>query len=96
LVIAHRLSTIQYASRILVFHKGRLRPPGTPGSARHLLPPLSASIQRAGTRPAGRHARFRRPTRRSASWSTPRSSARIGLSAPPTAHATRSALNFRR
>ncbi|MGB2644033.1 MAG: ABC transporter ATP-binding protein [Candidatus Acidiferrum sp.] len=29
LVIAHRLSTIQYASRILVFHKGRLREQGT-------------------------------------------------------------------
>jgi ATP-binding cassette subfamily B protein len=28
LVIAHRLSTIQYASRILVFHKGRLREQG--------------------------------------------------------------------
>ena len=28
LVIAHRLSTIQYADRILVFHKGRLREQG--------------------------------------------------------------------
>ncbi|HKV23724.1 MAG TPA: ABC transporter ATP-binding protein [Candidatus Acidoferrum sp.] len=28
LLIAHRLSTIQYASRILVFHKGRLREQG--------------------------------------------------------------------
>ncbi|MGB6897626.1 MAG: ABC transporter ATP-binding protein [Candidatus Acidiferrum sp.] len=28
LIIAHRLSTIQYASRILVFHKGRLREQG--------------------------------------------------------------------
>ena len=28
LVIAHRLSTIQYADRILVFHKGRLREHG--------------------------------------------------------------------
>jgi ATP-binding cassette subfamily B protein len=27
-VIAHRLSTIQYADRILVFHKGRLREQG--------------------------------------------------------------------
>jgi ATP-binding cassette, subfamily B, multidrug efflux pump len=29
IVIAHRLSTIQYADRILVFHKGRLREQGT-------------------------------------------------------------------
>ncbi len=29
LVIAHRLSTIQYADRILVFHKGRLREQGS-------------------------------------------------------------------
>jgi ATP-binding cassette subfamily B protein len=28
-VIAHRLSTIQYANRILVFHKGRLREQGS-------------------------------------------------------------------
>ncbi len=28
IVIAHRLSTIQYADRILVFHKGRLREQG--------------------------------------------------------------------
>jgi ATP-binding cassette subfamily B protein len=28
MVIAHRLSTIQYADRILVFHKGRLREQG--------------------------------------------------------------------
>jgi ATP-binding cassette subfamily B protein len=28
LVIAHRLSTVQYADRILVFHKGRLREEG--------------------------------------------------------------------
>ena len=29
IVIAHRLSTIQHASRILVFHKGRLREQGS-------------------------------------------------------------------
>src|SRR5580700_3921713 len=62
LVIAHRLSTIQYASRILVFHKGRLR----------------------------------QPARRRAPRSPPRSSACIGLSAAPTAHASDSAPNFRR
>ena len=52
MVIAHRLSTIQHADRILVFHKGRLREQGSHqellGAARNLLPPVPASVQRAG------------------------------------------------